>query len=205
MLSDLSFSAVNLTCVRAKRPLFQRLGFKLQAGEALYIKGENGAGKTSLLRLLAGLGEPERGDIYWCGQKIRSVAESFNINRLFLGHQNNLNPVLTPLENIKISWGLEKNKVLPNLQIEEAFDALGFKLKDVPCYTLSLGQKRRVALTRLILSQAKLWLLDEPFTGLDSAGVQLIKNLILTHLNQGGMVVYSSHLEQDLNTYVYQL
>lgn len=202
---NISFSAVNLTGLRGKQRLFQKCHFLLKPGESLYIKGENGSGKTSLLRLLAGLWEPEKGHIDWCEQKIATVLESFRENMLFLGHQNNLNLTLSPLENMRVSWGIEKNIVLSDAQLHTAFERLGFNLKEAPCYTLSVGQRRRVALTRLALSPAKLWLLDEPFSGLDRSGVQIVTNLMLSHLNQGGMIVYSSHLEVDLKSYVYQL
>lgn len=204
-MSYTSFRAVNLTCTRGRQCLVKNFSFNLKAGESLYLKGENGSGKTSLLRLLAGLREPEEGGIYWGDKKIGLATETFRSNMLFLGHQNTLNPLLTPLENIKMSWGLEKNIILADSQIEEAFACLGFSLKALPCYTLSVGQRRRVALTRLVLSQAKLWLLDEPFTGLDKAGTKIVENLMSAHLNQGGMIVYSSHLEPKFNSYVYQL
>lgn len=204
-MSDIHFSAVNLSCLRNRKTLFQNFNFLLKSGESLYIKGDNGAGKTSLLRLLAGLGEAEKGDVYWCGQKIRLSAELFSRHRLFIGHQDNLNPLLSPLENVKVSWALEYNAVLSDAQLHHAFHYLAINLKEAPCYTLSVGQRRRVTLSRLLLSQATLWLLDEPFTGLDHSGIHLIKKLMLSHLNRGGIIVYSSHLEQDLHTYVYQL
>lgn len=208
-MTNLSFSAVNLTCTRGRQRLFQKLNFLLKPGESLYIKGANGSGKTSLLRLLAGLSEPQSGHIDWCAQNIRFVISSFRLNMLFLGHQNSLNLILNPLENMRVSWGVEQGIVLPEKQLKIAFEKLGLKLglklTDAPCYTLSAGQRRRVALTRLVLSQAKLWLLDEPFTALDDEGIYIVKNLMLGHLAQGGMIVYSSHIEQDLKSYVCQL
>lgn len=204
-MTNLSFSAVNLTCIRGRERLFQKLNFFLNPGESLHIKGQNGSGKTSLLRLLAGLREAQSGYVYWCKEEIRHVMPSFLSNLLFLGHQNGLNPTLSPLENIRMSWALEQSIVLPEIQFKIAFEKLGLKLLERPCYTLSAGQCRRVALTRLVLSKAKLWLLDEPFTSLDEEGVDIVKNLMLQHLAQGGMIVYSSHTQQDVKSYVCQL
>lgn len=204
-MTNLSFSAVNLTCVRGRQRLFKNINFFLEPGDTLYIKGANGSGKTSFLRLLAGLREPQSGYIYWCKEKIELTMPLFLANTLFLGHQNSLNPTLSPLENMSVSWGLEQGMVLAEKQLKTAFEKLGLKLLERPCYTLSAGQCRRVALTRLVLSEAKLWLLDEPFTSLDEEGIGIVKNLMLDHLAQGGMIVYSSHIEQDLKSYVCQL
>jgi len=208
-MTNLSFSAVNLSYTRGQKRLFHKLNFTLHNGDSLHIQGVNGAGKTSLLRLLAGLGEADKGCISWCTQNINRCMSVFRENRLFLGHHNTLNPLLNPVDNLTMSWGMERNIVLSKIVLEEAFLKLGLEptqnFTQRPCYSLSVGQRRRVALTRLVLSKATLWLLDEPFTALDNDGINIVSHLMKAHLNQGGIIVYSSHLAQDLNSHVCQL
>ena len=161
--------ADNLECVRGERRLFAGLGFKLEAGELLYLQGKNGAGKTSLLRMLIGLLPQEAGEIRWKGQSIRSAGEDFRADLCYLGHLNAIKEELTPLENLLAAARLADEE----LSEDDALDALeqvGLAgREDLACKYLSQGQKRRVALARLVKERRPLWVLDEPFVALDVA------------------------------------
>jgi heme exporter protein A len=186
-------SAHGLTCVRGERPLFSGLDLAVDAGEWLHVRGENGAGKTSLLRLLAGLAQPAAGEILWGDQPIRQADEEYRRNLLFLGHHGALKEELTALENLEFSAALDGAE----LSEPEAIAALHrFGLKgreELPVRFLSAGQKRRVLLARLLTRKAKLWVLDEPFTALDVKAVDMLAALIGEHLAGGGMAVLTSH------------
>lgn len=185
--------ADNLECVRGERRLFAGLGFRLEAGELLYLQGRNGAGKTSLLRMIIGLLPPEAGEIRWKGQSIRSSGEDFRADLCYLGHLNAIKEELTPLENLLASAHLADE----TLSEDDALDALeqvGLAgREDLACKYLSQGQKRRVALARLVKERRPLWVLDEPFVALDVAAVDWLAGLISGHLQRGGLAVMTTH------------
>jgi len=185
-------SAHGLTCVRGDRRLFSDLDLTLQAGEWLHVRGENGAGKTSLLRLLAGLAQPADGDIRWCGEPIDN-AQDYRRNLLFFGHHGALKEDLTALENLEFAAAMDG----ASLTLEVALRALqrfGLKGREqLPVRVLSAGQKRRVMLARIATRNATLWILDEPFTALDVKAVDLLSTLISDHVTGGGMAILTSH------------
>ena len=185
--------ADNLECVRGERRLFAGLGFKLAAGELIYLQGRNGAGKTSLLRMLIGLLPPESGDIRWQGRPIRSQKDEFHADLCYLGHLNAIKEELTPLENLLAAARLAGDP----LSEDDAIDALeqvGLAgREDLACKYLSQGQKRRVALARLVVDRRPLWILDEPFVALDVAAVDWLASIISGHLQRGGMAVMTTH------------
>jgi len=186
-------SAHGLTCVRGDRRLFAKLDLAVGAGEWLHVRGENGAGKTSLLRLLAGLSQPAEGEIRWCGEPIGQAESTYRKDLLFFGHHGALKEDLTALENLGFSAAMDG----ADFQEAAALAALyKFGLKgreELPVRVLSAGQKRRVMLSRLAIRKARLWVLDEPFTALDVKAVDLLSNLISEHVANGGMAVLTSH------------
>jgi len=185
--------ADNLECVRGERRLFAGLSFRLEAGELLYLQGKNGAGKTSLLRMLIGLLPPEAGEIRWQGTAITTLADEYRANLCYLGHLNAIKEELTPLENLLAAARLAAE----DLGEDEAIDALeqvGLAgREDLHCKYLSQGQKRRVALARLVGEKRPLWILDEPFVALDVAAVDWLAGIISGHLQRGGLAVMTTH------------
>ena len=184
-----------LTCVRGERTLFTGLNLELSAGEWLHVRGENGIGKTSLLRLLSGLTKPAAGEIFWNEQLISVDPSEYHRNLLFLGHRDSLKEDLTALENLSIATALDRIAVTED-EILLALHRFGLRgREDLPVNCLSAGQKRRVLLARLLLRQAKLWILDEPFNALDIRAVEMLSELILEHIASGGMAIMTSHQE----------
>ena len=186
-------SAHSLTCVRGERRLFAKLDLAVDAGEWLHVRGENGAGKTSLLRLLAGLSHPAEGEVRWCGQPIQHADSPFRQNLLFFGHHGALKEDLTALENLSFAAAMDGAELL-EVNALAALYRFGLKgREELPVRVLSAGQKRRVMLARLATRRAKLWVLDEPFTALDVKAVDLLSTLIQEHIAGGGMAVLTSH------------
>ncbi len=183
----------NLECIRGERRLFSKLNFTLNIGRALHVKGPNGSGKTTLLRAISGLLLPQEGLIQWCNIDIRKIWEEFCQDTLYLGHLNGIKLELTGIENLNIATTLSGYKVHNNIlwQTLAQVGLAGFE--DLPCRMLSQGQKRRVAIARLLVTQARLWILDEPYVGLDTKAVNLIQQFISQHLAQGGMVILTTH------------
>ncbi len=187
--------AVGLGAVRGDRRLFSGLNFSLAGGELLYVHGPNGSGKTTLLRLLCGLVMPAEGEVLWQGAGIGSLGEDYRRQLLYLGHAAALKDDLTGLENLRIAATLAGAAVSES-QALEALDGLGLTgCEDLPVRVLSQGQKRRVALARLRLSRACLWILDEPFTALDKDAVAALEAVLKEHLAGGGLVVLTTHQE----------
>ena len=194
-LNPSSLRANALTCVRGERTLFTGLNLEVSAGEWLHVRGENGIGKTSLLRLLSGLTKPAAGEIFWNEQLISADPSEYHRNLLFLGHRDSLKEDLTALENLSISTTLDGITVSEE-EILLALHRFGLRgREDLPVNCLSAGQKRRVLLARLLLRQAKLWILDEPFNALDVRAVEMLSELILEHIASGGMAIMTSHQE----------
>ncbi len=194
-LKPSSLRANALTCVRGERTLFTGLDLEVSAGEWLHVRGENGIGKTSLLRLLSGLTKPAAGEIFWNEQLISADPSEYHRNLLFLGHRDSLKEDLTALENLSIATALDGIAVTED-EILLALHRFGLRgREDLPVNCLSAGQKRRVLLARLLLRQAKLWILDEPFNALDARAVEMLSELILEHIASGGMAIMTSHQE----------
>ena len=181
--------ARELLCERDERTLFSGLSFTLNAGEWVQITGSNGAGKTTLLRLLTGLSRPDAGEVLWQGQPLHQVRDSYHQNLLWIGHQPGIKTRLTALENLHFY-----HREGDTAQCLEALAQAGLAgFEDIPVNQLSAGQQRRVALARLWLTRATLWILDEPFTAIDVNGVDRLAQ----HTEQGGIVILTTH--QPLN------
>jgi heme exporter protein A len=189
------FTAQALTCVRQDRCLFEDLSFSLKTGEILQVEGPNGAGKSSLLRILAGFLHADSGQLLWQQQAIKKDPEAFLSELLFIGHKAGINPYLSALENVNF-W-LQLHVDNNDVNVFELLGRLGLVgLEDIPVSQLSAGQQRKVALARLWLTQARLWILDEPFTAIDKKGVRGLQKRFAQHLSTGGMIILTTH--QDL-------
>ena len=183
---------VDVECIRGDRRLFSGLDLSLQAGQLQRFEGANGTGKTSLLRIICGLSLPESGEILWQGQPIGRQRADYCAKLAYIGHTHGIKFELSPFENLRMHVALGVSQ--PRVSFEEALQRVGLYLfRNYPCHTLSAGQHRRVAIARLHLSKARLWVLDEPVTGIDQEGVQEIESLFESHTTHGGMIVFTSH------------
>ncbi|MEE8350932.1 MAG: heme ABC exporter ATP-binding protein CcmA [Rhodospirillales bacterium] len=192
------FTGTDVVCFRGERTVFHGLTFGLGAGEAVMLRGANGSGKSSLLRLMAGLGRPLSGVIGWQGQSIANDPEAHNARLHYIGHHDPVKPVLTVAENLGF-WAALRSQGENGKAVEAALGRLGIgHLATVPGRFLSAGQKRRVNLARALTTSADLWLLDEPQTALDKAAEHSFLDAIAEHRSKGGMVVMSSHAEESL-------
>jgi len=191
--------AIDLECVRGERCLFRGLELELGAGQCLHIAGDNGVGKTSLLRILAGLLSPTRGKVRWRGLDITRTREEYGSELVFVGHLNGIKDDLTVLENVHFEAAVRGIDVSTDAA-RQALVRLGLEdFDDVLVRHLSQGQKRRVALARLCsAAPAALWILDEPFNALDSRAVETVYQLLEDHLASGGMVVLTAHQKIEL-------
>ena len=190
--------ADKLECERGGRRLFQSLSFTLNAGELLRIAGANGSGKTSLLRILCGLLPPTAGSVRWDGTEVARLREEYATQLVYLGHAPAVKDDLTAAENLAITCRLAGNPQSEDA-IHEALARFGLSGKNFASKRLSQGQRRRAALARLALSTAQpLWLLDEPFSALDAAGVDLLGKLLREHLARGGVVAYATHQDAGI-------
>lgn len=191
--------AVSLRCSRGERRLFSDLNVKVERGSLLAVVGENGSGKTSLLRIFSSLLPPDQGSVLWEGEDIQQLKELYAGQLTYIGHLNGIKDDLTPLENVTSSM-LLAGEPCSNGRAREALEAIGLKrpTHHLPSRVLSQGQKRRVALARLWLSTRPLWLLDEPFTSLDRAATNVVTQRLHTHLERGGLAVVVTHQEVSL-------
>jgi heme exporter protein A len=188
-----------LECVRGDHRLFKGLNFTLQPGELLHLRGSNGAGKTSLLRTICGLMAPADGEVLWNSENIRSLREEYNRGLTYLGHVNGIKGELSALENLQVSCSLSGRKTSED-RILDALQRIGLAgREDLPTKVLSQGQKRRVALARLLISESPLWVLDEPFNALDVHAVEVLKNLISDHVKNQGMVILTTHQHVEID------
>tara|TARA_R110000868_G_scaffold364037_1_gene626490 strand:+ start:27387 stop:28007 length:621 start_codon:yes stop_codon:yes gene_type:complete len=185
-----------LNCERDERLLVQQLNLSVAEGEIYQVEGPNGSGKTTLLRVLCGLSTRYSGEIFWRGQAIKAVRHQYLSELLYLGHQSGIKSVLSPRENLQ--WHAAVKGVQAHDAIDAALAKVGlYGYEDAPCYSLSAGQQRRVALARLFISHTPLWILDEPFTAIDKKGVAELEGWIVQHAQQGGSVLLTTH--HDLN------
>ena len=195
-----TLAATDLSCIRGNQTLFSNLSLQLDAGQWLYLQGENGAGKTSLLRILAGLALPAAGTVRWQNIPIGKQRSDYHADMLYLGHHASLKEDLTLTENLRGLMAMDGLKTT-DTAIRDALTRMGLaKRQHLPARVLSAGQKRRGLLARLLLRPAKLWILDEPFNALDVNAIAGLQDCIKTHLKQGGMIVLTSHQTPDLGT-----
>ena len=191
--------AVNLSCARGERRLFSGLNFSLPAGSFLQAFGPNGSGKTSLLRIICGLTTPAAGEVRWEGTKIRRLGEEYFAQIAYVAHQNGIKDELDPVENLRIFCGVSGN-ALSKREAQLVLERVGLsKQKHLPARLLSAGQRRRLALSRLLASRARLWILDEPLASLDDDGATLARNLISEHLSSNGLAIIATHQEMGLS------
>jgi heme exporter protein A len=186
-------SAHALACERGERLLFRNLDFELGNGEALLVQGGNGRGKTSLLRILCGLSVPVAGVVRWRGRPISTAHEQYGREMAYIGHANGIKDDLTPMENLRIAAALDGRGV-DDATAMAALEQVGLsRCLDLPARVLSFGQRRRVALAGLMTAGALLWILDEPLTGLDVHGVEMVEQMIRDHVVVGGMAIMTTH------------
>ncbi|WP_373819326.1 cytochrome c biogenesis heme-transporting ATPase CcmA [Glaesserella sp.] len=184
---------INIACERGETRLFEECNMTVLSGDWWQIEGHNGIGKTSLLRILAGLATAAEGEVQWNGTLIQKQREEYYANLFYLGHHAGIKPELTAWENLRFYQKIQ------GLEISDdaLWNALGkvalIGREDLPCSHLSAGQQRRVALAKLWLTQAPLWILDEPFTAIDKKGVAELIAHIEQHCEQGGMTIFTSH------------
>ena len=189
--------ATAVECERGGRTLFRGLSFALKGGELLRIAGQNGSGKTSLLRILCGLLAPTQGEVRWKGTRIGELREDYSRELVYLGHAPAVKDDLTPFENLDICCRLMGAQVHKEAL---TWALAAYSVPDLPVRKLSQGQRRKAALARLLLSGAvPLWLLDEPFAALDSASVAQTEDVVGRHLAAGGAVVYTTHQSSALD------
>ncbi|MFN3233229.1 MAG: heme ABC exporter ATP-binding protein CcmA [Alphaproteobacteria bacterium] len=183
-------TAHNLTCQRGERLVFEGLSFAVAHGEALVLRGRNGSGKSSLLRLLAGLLAPASGTLSWDGEDVTADPVSHAARLAYVGHLDPIKAALTVSENLQALGRLAGQKP----DIDAALEAFGLlPLKDLPAQFLSAGQRRRVNLARLLAAPKTLWLLDEPTVALDKVAVQQLLKALQSHLAGGGMAIIATH------------
>jgi heme exporter protein A len=192
----------NISCIRGGSPLFAPVSFSISPGQALHIEGDNGIGKTSLLRVVCGLTEVDSGEVLWNASPLNrqhpDAVENFRSSLCYIGHTLSLKDELTAPENLLIDAQLF-GRSLPLTEVLGALRAMGLsQWTHLPLRVLSQGQKRRTTLARLPLSSAKLWVLDEPFVALDEHSFNNLRALLAQHLQQGGMLLFTSHQQVEL-------
>jgi len=200
---DLSVS--QLSCHRGDRILFTDISFSVSSGHVVHLAGANGSGKTTLMRTLAGLTEADQGDIRLDGTPMTELGDEYCNQLSYVGHLNGLQPELNIRENLRYQTALGGGAT--DAEINQAIHRVSLSSRaQLQTKVLSQGQKRRAALARLFLGNQKLWLLDEPITALDSESIEVITNAMADHLQQGGILIYTSHqplrLDQNLVTTV---
>lgn len=185
-------TAENLQLWRGDRRLFEHLSLEVHPACMVHVQGANGAGKTSLLRILCGLAPPDEGQVRWRGQRVERVRSEFQGALAYLGHRDGLKHDLSALENLRFSCGMQRSIAEDTLRAALDHASIA-NAADLPVRFLSAGQRRRVAFARVTASAAALWLLDEPFANLDAEGTALVARTVLGHLEHSGLVVMTAH------------
>lgn len=194
MMMERKLEARQISCVRDERLLFSDLNFTLNSKQVLLIEGKNGAGKTSLLRILTGFRKPDAGDLFWNDEPIDDT-QAFYQDTAYIGHNNGLKETLTAQENLHYAQALSSISAT----IDEAMQQVGLDgYQETLVRFMSAGQRRRLALARLLCTHKPLWILDEPFTSLDRASIKLFESFITTHVEKGGLVIMTSHHDTQL-------
>jgi len=189
--------AQGLECIRDDRVLFSDLAFRLERGQALLLEGRNGSGKTSLLRILCGIRYPDAGTVRWNGTEIEKLGADYYQHTAYVGHRDGNKLDLTALENLAMARALGRPGAVTPQEALEKVDLYGFE--DTLTRNLSAGQQRRLALARLLVTDATLWILDEPFTSLDVHGIRVVEELLEAHTRAGGMLAVTSHHTVNLD------
>jgi heme exporter protein A len=185
-------SARDLHVWRGDRHVLRGVSMDAAASDCVHVAGPNGSGKTTFLRVVAGLLTPERGSVHWQGRPIASDRDAYGASFCYLGHSDGLKPEFTSHENLAYEVGLRRR--LDAATIDETLARLGLAdARDQPARSLSAGQRRRLSMARVMLAGAPLWILDEPFTNLDVAGVSLLSEVIALHLDAGGAALLATH------------
>jgi heme exporter protein A len=186
------FSAENLHLWRGEQHVLRGLSFTVRRGQCLQIMGANGAGKTTLLRAICGLIPLEEGRLMWHGRPVAAEPQAFHSQLGYLGHDNGLKPDLSALENLRFATRLRRHAA--EAELRAALERTGVaECAGLLLRRLSAGQRRRVALARILLCAAPLWVLDEPGANLDPSGQLLITELLAAHLTRGGMALVATH------------
>ena len=197
--NDYSLTAEALRCERGSRLLFDKLNFSLGAGQAMIIQGSNGAGKTSLLRIITGLSHAAEGTVLWNKQSIDKIAEEYQRQLLYIGHLAAVKQELTVRENLQLLMRFWPDDYTGS--VAELAEKVGLRQRlSVSCSRLSAGQQRRVSLARLFISRQKLWVLDEPLTALDVDFISVIEQCLQAHLRDGGLAILTTHRGIDLGS-----
>ena len=192
MWSEHVLTAHEITCIRGQRALFTDLNLTIGAGEILHIQGSNGSGKTSLLRILCGTSQPDKGTVLWQSEDIRTCRSPYCEHLAYIGHNNGIKLALPPSENLSCLAAIKG--FAADSQIDLALTRIGLSRdRDVPCIHLSAGQRRRVAIAWLFMTQASIWILDEPLTAIDQDGIDIVRTRFGRHLEDGGLIVLTGH------------
>jgi heme exporter protein A len=200
--ADLSVEGVHVW--RGDRHVLKGVSVALGARELLHVSGPNGTGKTTLLRVVCGLLRPEQGAVSWLGKSIASVRDEYQAALAYASHEPALKGDLTALENLRFAVGLKRR--VTAAQLREGLERTGVAAcADLPARVLSAGQRRRVAMARVLAMSASLWLLDEPFTNLDAGGTDLVSGLLQEHVRQGGLALVVAHHDLKLDCKVRRL
>jgi heme exporter protein A len=186
----------NLTCIRDDRVLFEHLSLSLDSGQMLLVEGQNGSGKTSLLRILTGLKLADDGDILWQGQSISELRADYYEQVNYIGHHDGVKRELTCLENLQFVQAMGK---AIDIDLDDALQQVNlFRYCDTQVASLSAGQQRRLALARLLVTASPLWILDEPFTSLDKTSMANFQTMFESHMADGGLIVMTSHHQIEI-------
>lgn len=185
--------ATALACRRGGRKLFEGVGFALGPGQWLHVRGNNGSGKTSLLRMLAGLAPTQEGRVEWGGVELRRAQEEYRGAMAYLGHRDGLKEELSAIDNLRLAAALD-GRVLDASAATRALARVGLRGREsLPLRELSQGQRRRALMARVLTRAARLWILDEPLSALDRQGIDMVGELLQAHLDDGASAILSSH------------